>query len=410
MPASQPVASTESAAAEAGTPMAALRPLDRLEAAGSGSRTILVAADMLPLFDQSSGGLRLKTLIGLMGEAGWSMVFASYNDLNHQPGVLATSDGRARYEEALRTLGVVQFLYGREDVTRYLRSAPEPRWAFLSFPSVAAELLPVVRSCCFGTRVIFDMVDFHGLRMKREAELRGDPELKAEAERQTAIEICCARAADVTAAVTQEERSALLALAPDVVVDVLPNVFEPVPDPTPPLEGREGLFFVGGFWHVPNVDAVRWFADRIWPLLRRERPDLTFRIAGANASDEVLALGAIPGIEVLGYVPDLTPLFNQHRVFVAPLRYGAGMKGKVGQSLLHGLPVVSTTIGAEGMGLEDGVHALVADEPEEFAAQTLRLLGEDTLWARLSQNGREHIERTLSLHAVRGPLRALLDG
>lgn len=378
-------------------------------AAGRGE--ILVVADILPLFDQASGGLRLKTLIDMMGDAGWSIVYGSCAGRDHQPGVLQTPEGRARYEDALHNAGVSRFLYGIEEIDGFLiAEGRHLAHAFLSFPDVATALLPLVRSRCPTTRIAYDMVDFHGLRMAREAELRGDPDLREAAERKRVEEVACAAAADVTIAVTPEEKAALLEMVPEAVVEVLPNVFE-LPQKLPPgPEARNGLFFVGGFWHTPNGDAVCWFVERILPLLRAEIPDLVLRIAGANAGNDVLALGAQPGVEVLGFVPDLLPLFHQHRVFVAPLRYGAGMKGKVGQSMAHGLPVVATPVGAEGMGLQDGVHLLVAADEETFAAQVLRLLRDDALWSRLSVAGREHIERTLSVEAVRGRLEAVLGG
>ncbi len=372
---------------------------------------ILVVADTLPLFDQASGGLRLKTLIDMMGEAGWSIIFGSHTGLDHQPGVLRSPEGRARYEDALRKSGVSRILYGINEIDRFLTEAGRHLdWAFVSFPDVATDLLPLVRSRSRTTRFVYDMVDFHGLRMAREAALRGDPELRAAAERTRTVEEACAKAADVTIAVTAEEKAAMLEMVPEAVVEVLPNVFDQPRQPPPGPEARQGLFFVGGFWHTPNADAVCWFVDRIFPLLRKELPDLIFRIAGANAGNDVLALGAIPGVEVIGFVPDLTSLYHQHRVFVAPLRYGAGMKGKVGQSMAHGLPVVATPVGAEGMGLQDGRHLLVAGDEDVFAAQVLRLLCDDALWLRLSAAGRAHIERTLSVEAVRGRLEAVLGG
>ncbi|UFN47220.1 glycosyltransferase [Roseomonas sp. OT10] len=377
----------------------------------SGRGTILVAADFLPLHDQSAGGLRLRTLMEIMARCDWSIIFGSLLDLDHQPGVLGQLQGRARYEESLRAAGVSRFLYGTDEIGRWL--AEEGRgldWAFLSFPAVAEALLPLVRSYCPTARVAYDMVDFHGVRMAREAALRDDVELMLRAERQRSIEISCARAADVTLAITIEEKAALLELVPDAVVEVLPIVVE-VPEPAPPGPAkRDGILFVGGFWHQPNGDAVHWFVEEIWPLIRREAPDVVFRIVGANASDEVLALGTRPGVEVLGFVPDLGPLYDRSRVFVAPLRYGAGMKGKVAQSLVHGLPVVATPIGAEGMKLHDGVHLLVAEEKQGFAEAVLRLLSDDGLWSRLSDHGRDYIARTLSVDVVGQQLKALLDG
>ncbi len=393
-----------SAAAQRAAPAAARGPSD-------GRREILVVADFPPLFDQHSGGLRLHTLIRMMGEGGWRVVFGSFAAADALPGVLGTPEGRARYEAALREAGAGRILYGLADIDDYLKEGGGgPHSAFVSFPTIAREVIPLLRSRCPNTRVIFDMVDFHGLRVAREAAVKGDTTLQAEAERQRELELACARSADVTLAITLDEKRALLDLAPEVAVEVLPNVFELPPAPRPGPEGREGIFFVGGFWHQPNGDAMTWFVGRIWPLIRQAAPEAVLRIAGSNMGEDVLALGKEPGVELLGFVPDLAPLFDRHRVFVAPLRYGAGMKGKVGQSLAYGLPVVATAIGAEGMGLADGRHILVADEEEAFAGEVLRLMRDDALWTRLADEGRLQVERTLSVEAVRRELGALLDG
>jgi glycosyltransferase involved in cell wall biosynthesis len=369
---------------------------------------VLVVADYLPLHDQQSGGLRLKTLVGLIIGLGWDVVFCSYLAAESSPGPLSTPDGIARYETTLRELGVSRFVYGIEPLRAFLAKAGGGvRHALVSFPNVAIELVPIIRLHCPWTRVIFDTVDFHYLRMSREATLRQDAVLQQEAEAMLVLELACVRMADVTLAVTPEERLSLLTFAPDSVVEVLPNVFGQPAEP-PGVAGRRDILFVGGFWHKPNGDAVSWFVETIWPRLRAELPDLNFRIVGANPTEEILALNRQPGIEVLGYVPDLTQYQDAARVFVAPLRYGAGMKGKVGQSLAHGLPVVATPVGAEGMGLEDGIHLLVAEDPEAFAAQVLRLLRDDELWNRLQTEGRSLIEATLSERVVAARLDGLL--
>jgi glycosyltransferase involved in cell wall biosynthesis len=209
-------------------------------------------------------------------------------------------------------------------------------------------------------------------------------------------EFTCMRSADVTVAVSEEERQLLLDLLPEVVVETVPNVFR-MPAALPPgVAGRAGILFVGGFWHAPNADGVLWFVEHVWPRIRAEAPGIVFRIVGAEPTPEVLALARLPDIEVLGYVPDLTPHFDAARVFVAPLRFGAGMKGKVGQSLVNGLPVVTTAIGAEGMSLVDGEHVLVADGATDFANCVVRLLHDDLLWTHLQVHGRAHMESTLS--------------
>ena len=143
------------------------------------------------------------------------------------------------------------------------------------------------------------------------------------------------------------------------------------------------------------------------PRVRRELGDVTVTIVGADPKPEVLALAG-PGVEVAGWVEDMQPLLDSSRVMVAPLRFGAGMKGKVTQSLANGLPVVTTTIGAEGLGAEDGREMLIADDPDEFAERVARAYRDDKLWSELSVAGQRLVERTCSPATLRERLRELL--
>lgn len=376
-----------------------------------GRGDLLVAADMPPLFDQQAGGLRLYTILNMLAEAGWTLTFASLTARANLPDFFQSDEGILRYEEPLRRMGIQQILYGLVEIDTYLQGpSAQVDWAFLSFPNVASTIMPLVRVRFPQALVAFDMVDFHSIRMAREAELQDDLEKLIEAKRMQSEEVGLALAADVTITVTAEEREALLALAPQAVVKVLPCIFDTVTTPEPILEHRAGLFFIGGFWHAPNADGIKWFVDQVWPLIRMQIPNVTLRIAGSSMGDDILALGILPGIEVLGYVPEIEPLLRQHRISIAPLRFGAGMKGKVAQSLANGLPVVSTTIGAEGMGLIPGIHILVADDKNTFAEEVVRLLQDDHLWQKLSMQGRDHIDRTLSSRVVRDQLDALFNG
>lgn len=366
------------------------------------SRDMLVIADMPPLYDHQSGGLRLFTLLELFREAGWSLSFGCYFERSELPDQLISADGKARYEGALHALGIDRILYGEAEIAAYLdEPGTNIDWAFISYPSVAGRYMPLVRARFPNVRIAFDMVDFHSLRIERQAELTSDPVRFAEAGRVRDQEIGLARAADVTIAVTQLEKEAVLSLVPSAVVEVLPCIFD-VPAHAPPdLAQRRGLFFIGNFLHAPNGDSIHWFVERIWPLIRAQEPAIDLSIAGSSMTDDIVALGNHPGIKVLGHIPEVPPLLDRHRVFVAPLRFGAGMKGKVGQSLANGLPVVATTIGAEGMGLVHGQHILIADEEHAFANDVVRLLRDDDLWRHLSVQGRRHIGRTLSRSAIR---------
>lgn len=213
-------------------------------------------------------------------------------------------------------------------------------------------------------------------------------------------EISLAETADLTVAVSADEKKSLLELAPSAVIEILPNIFE-IPTKAPPgPEGRHNVLFVGGFWHAPNGDAAKWFVEHIWPRIFAVSPDNQFLIVGSNPGKDILDLGQARGVEVVGYVDDLGPLYDAARVSVAPLRFGAGAKGKVGQSMAYGLPVVATSIGAEGMGAEGGVHLLIGDDPDTFASHVIALLRDDGLWINTQSNARKLIDARFSVSAL----------
>ncbi len=159
---------------------------------------------------------------------------------------------------------------------------------------------------------------------------------------------------------------------------------------------RRDLCFLGGYRHPPNVDAAMYFVRDILPLLRRRRRGLRVILAGSHMPEEVRALAG-PGVEIAGMVPDLAALFDRCRVFVCPLRTGAGVKGKVASALAHGIPVVATPVGVEGAGLRDGQELLVADTPAAFADRVLRLYDDAALWNALSAAGQDYVKDKLSL-------------
>ena len=193
-------------------------------------------------------------------------------------------------------------------------------------------------------------------------------------------------AADVVATITEVEENLVEQLVPGTRTVLLPNVHETRRGPIPDDVDRSGLLFIGNFKHPPNADAISWFVTDILPLLSTDvTPTLT--ILGAQQQG-VLEDLAHAHLHWPGYVPDVTPYFDGARVFVAPLRFGAGMKGKIGMAMALGLPVVTTPVGAEGMGLVDGTHALIADSEEDFAAAVAHLQKDDELWRHLAAEAR----------------------
>ena len=168
--------------------------------------------------------------------------------------------------------------------------------------------------------------------------------------------------------------------------------------------------FVGGFRHPPNVDAVQWFVNDVFPLIRSRLPAVRFHCIGSDVPAAIAALAREPGVEIHGYVADLAPYLDGARIAVAPLRFGAGVKGKINLSMAHGQPVVATACAIEGMHLHDGDNVLVADDAAGFADAVVRLYHDAALWQRLADNGRINLQQHFSLDAGRDVVRRVLLG
>jgi glycosyltransferase involved in cell wall biosynthesis len=274
------------------------------------------------------------------------------------------------------------------------------------------QLVTAVRAVCASCICVLDTVDLHHVRVRRQADLTGRPEDRDLAERTYCDEIAAVHDADVIWVVTPIEREVLVREAgvDGKRIEVVPNIHEPmVPWPGYQADERSGVVFLGGYRHSPNVDAVHWFMSEIWPLVTRDCPELTMTIAGSNPPAEFLQYANVRNIGITGFVDDHRTCLARHRIAVAPLRYGAGMKGKIGEYFACGCPTVSTSVGVEGMDVVDGCHVLVADEPKGFAEAIVRLYRNVPLAAALSLAGMKYVSERVSPGAVVGLAESLLQ-
>jgi len=362
-----------------------------------GQRQVLVIDALTPQPDRDSGSLRLVNLMRLLMEEGAHVVF--------MPANRTAEDG---YTAALQRIGVE--CWHAPHAARFPAWLREhgPRFdvVLVSRHYVAGEMLPLLRRYAASARVLFDTVDLHYLRERRAAELEGDAGALRAAMRTRELELALVNGADAALVVSDVERALLAIDAPGAHVRVLSNLHREAP-PGPAWAQRDGLLFVGGFRHPPNVDAVLWFVRDVFPRIRATRPEIEFHCVGGDVPNEIARLADSPGVRIHGHVPDLQPLIDGSRVSIAPLRYGAGVKGKVNQAMAHGLPVVATTAAVEGMHLRAGEDVLVADDAAAFAGAVLRLHDDEGLWTHLSTNGRVNVARHFSLDAARAVVREL---
>ncbi len=356
--------------------------------------SVLVVDHRVPAPDRDAGSQRM-----------WRML-QSFKELGCRVTLLP-DDGQAiePYTSKLQGMGI-EVLAGPIVVPERIAGlGSRLKLAVLSRPYVAPRYTHLVREFAPEALIAYDTVDLHFLREERRTEhdKSANPRV-ANVYRE--LELALARAADVTIAISDYEREQLLALAPELSVEVVPmanEIAEHVPGPG----DRSGLLFVGGFEHLPNIDAAVYLAGEVMPRVWRSLPDVTLTIVGSHGPPEVTSLEG-RNVRVAGWVEDLGPLLRESLVMVAPLRYGAGMKGKVTQSLGAGLPVVTTTIGAEGLDVIDGDEMLIADNPDAFAERIVALHRDPEQWRRLSEKGLALAERVCSPRVQKDALRRLL--
>lgn len=361
-------------------------------------RTVLFVDIGLPEYDKDSGSVRAFHLLGLMRELG-----------NHVIVVPRKGQVSSPYLEELQRLGI-EVLYAfpdREGMKQELIALlPNVDIAWICRPQLNVEFEWIFKR---NPRIkwVFDTIDLHYVRLAREGELFGSKRLMKKSARFKKLELGIACRADLTLTVTEDEKNLLMGQGIKNVA-VLPNIHENHEQANfPGFSQREGLLFIGSYQHPPNVDAVKWLVREIMPIVWEE-----FRIPvtllGSAPDKEVKALET-DLVTVPGYVKDVEPFFTSHRVFVAPLRYGAGMKGKIGQSLSYHLPIVTTTIGAEGVGLTHNVDVLIADDKEAFAQQIINIYQDRDLWKKLAGNSKKVLSNYSPEH-IKENLRAMIEG
>lgn len=358
-------------------------------------KQILIIDAQTPRPDHDSGSLRLVNLMRLLREEAAHVVFLPADRHRLEP-----------YAAQLQHLGVETWHapFAARPPAWLREHGPRFDAVMVSRHYVASEFLPLLRTHAPQAKLIFDTVDLHYLRERRGAEVTGDATMARAAERTRTRELDVIAKSDVTLVVSEIERDLLRRDAPDAHVELLSNLHR-IAGAGLPFAQRHDLVFVGGFRHPPNVDAVRWFVQEAFASIRTRLPDVRFHCIGSHTPPEIEALAAISGVIVHGHVADIDPFMGGSRIAIAPLRYGAGVKGKINLSMAHGQPVVATSCAVEGMHLRDGEDVLVADDPQGFADMVVRLYQDEGLWNALASNGLDSVARNFSLEAARQTVR-----
>ena len=363
-----------------------------LQAEGKSRKGVLVIDRSLPRFDRDAGSRATWQYIRLLHEMGFRVTVWGHDFLRREP-----------YATLLEDMGV-EVVSGGTLVCGRWRSWVRARASTLDYvlihrPNVAVAYMDFLQKET-KARVLYFGVDLRWLRNQRRYEVERDPFHLAEARYWQAIENRLVGMAHSSYFYSCAESGIVTQQVPGARVRTVPLfIFQGTTAEEHTFDEREGLIFVGGFAHQPNVDGILWFVSEIYPAIREQLGEVTLRVVGANPPE---ALRRQPGVVLLGTVSDadLQALYDHSRVVVAPLRYGAGIKGKVVEAVFQHIPLVTTSIGAEGMPESEAVLE-IHDHPHDFTASVIDLYCNGTAWAARSARMGNYVAEHFSVATAR---------
>jgi glycosyltransferase involved in cell wall biosynthesis len=368
--------------------------------AAAAPRRALVIDDRLPVNDRDAGSDAILSHMRALRALGFDVSFVAATSMAGDETASAALEGRGIHHWRLPYYASVEEVLQRQagcfDLI-YIHRAPN-----------AARYLGLASHHSSRARIIYSVADLHFLRLARQARVERRPRLAALSARLRQIELMAAAHAHAVITHSTFEAQFLRQAVPGVNVHVVPWTVPMRPAPKA-WESRRGVAFIGSFDHTPNVDAAIFLVEKIMPIVWRSAPDLPCLLVGSGPSSGIERL-ASDTVQVLGHVPQLGEVFDRVRLTVAPLRYGAGVKGKVLDSLAAGVPCVLSPTSAEGIPLPESLANSIATNIEAFAVQILRLHDDPVAAANAAQAGRELIDERYSSEVVIELLRAVVEG
>lgn len=365
-----------------------LRAKDRCH---EGKKNILFIDHYVPHYDKDAGSRCVYYYLNLFLKKGYNVKFIGDNFYKHEP-----------YTTVLNQMGI-EVLHGNwyaQNIFEWLEDNKDNiDYAFMNRPHITEKYIDFFKEK-MNTKLAYFGHDLHFLRAMREYELTGDEDKRLESADWKKKEFDIINKVDLVLYPSTVETDMIKQINGDINAKTLIlYIYDEFLNYDRNSKNNKGIMFVGGFNHTPNVDAVKWFVDEVYSKVR-EKMDIPFYIVGSNPPEEVKALHG-NGIDVKGFVSDeeLSELYKNCKLVVVPLRYGAGVKGKVVEAIYNGAPTITTSIGAEGIPEIDDV-LVVKDEAEEFADSIIKLYNDDAELDRLSKNMQKYIKDHNSLDAA----------
>jgi glycosyltransferase involved in cell wall biosynthesis len=361
-----------------------------------GLRALVINAT-LPVANHDGGSSALLSHIAALQGLGYAVSLAAADDM--------AADGAALADLGISVRGA-PFYSCVEDVLR--RQAGCFDAVYLHRVDMASRYLGLTRRYAPRARLLYSVADLHHLRVARQAAVQHEPGLLDWSRALRQAECAAAVAADAVITHSAEEAAWLRQAAPMAQVHHVPWSVA-VQDQRPGFEARQGVAFIGHYAHAPNADAASWLVGAVMPLVWQAQPAIECLLVGSAMPPAIQALAG-PGVRVLGHVPRLSDVLDRVRLTVAPLRFGAGVKAKVLDSMAAGVPCVMMPVAAEGLGLGPMLQAMVGTDAAALAALICGYHGDEARHRAAARTGLALIREAHSEAVVMAALGDAIGG
>lgn len=356
-------------------------------------KTLLMIDHYVPHYDKDAGSRTVFQYLKLFVQRGYNIKFIGDNFYRHEP-----------YTTTLQQLGI-EVLYGphyAQNYEKWIKDNSEYiNYVFCNRPHITEKYIDFLVNN-LSAKIIYYGHDLHFLREMREYELIGDEKCLKASEEWKEKELTIMKKADVVYYPSQIEVDLIKEIDNSIVAKAIPAYIfngdkqSKVYD----ISNRDGVMFIGGFGHKPNVDAVLWYVKEVLPHVLVGSPNIKAYILGSNPPSDIKEL-ASQNVIIKGFVTDeeLEAFYNQCRLSIVPLRYGAGIKGKVIEGMYHQIPILTTSVGAEGI-LNSENSLVVKDDAKEFAQALIELYDDNDRLKQLSSYSLEYVKKYYTMKRV----------
>lgn len=372
---------------------------------------ILIIDHYIPEFDKDAGSRTMYQYLLEFIELGFHVTFVPDNFYAIQP-----------YTSQLESFGI-EVLYGVSIAHQgfeewYVNNIKYIDIIYLLRPHITTKHIGTIKKHNKHAKIIYNGVDFHYLRLEREYELKLDEQILIEAKKYKNIEFEIFNTVDMVVTISEHEKDVFEIEFPNKNISVIPTYIYNKSFPlskNSSFKNRKDILFVGGFTHSPNKDGILWFVYNEWQKIKSKNPDIQLNIVGSNAPEEILKLEKDLQINILGFISDdeLNKLYDSTRIVIAPLTYGAGVKGKVIESIAQGIPIVTTEIASEGILCKTNTDTYIvknATSKSSFAEQVLELYSNEREWLSMREQQIKYSNSHFSQYAAKNIIKKIFKG